>query len=201
MSARQHDRVLVGAVHRVQRDARQVQRSEQVGVAHLAGEADPEDVEGGERPVGVHGEVRDPVLAHEFLQVGPDRVGAFGEYTLAFVEDLVEDLDPLVGHANLIGVGYISAHRTSASSHSLTTEFSSPPTYWIGFCTWGSNASNCGKTDSTVIGKTGLTFAVVRRRPEDSACACQHKRLSSTLVNRRVLLVPVAAQMINATGL
>nr|BFD84871.1 hypothetical protein StreXyl84_42720 [Streptomyces sp. Xyl84] len=30
-------------------------------------------------------------------------------------------------------------------------ELSSPPTYWIGFCTCGSKASSCGKTDSTVI--------------------------------------------------
>ncbi|BDE39383.1 hypothetical protein SLITK23_26280 [Streptomyces lividans] len=30
----------------------------------------------------------------------------------------------------------------------MTVEFSSPPTYWIGFCTCGSSASSCGNTDS-----------------------------------------------------
>src|ERR1044072_4313424 len=56
----------------------------------------------------------------------------------------------------------MSAQRTSHSSQSLTVEFSSPPTYWIGFCTWGSRASCCGKTDSTDISnlraRTGVTL-------------------------------------------
>src|ERR1044072_192544 len=61
----------------------------------------------------------------------------------------------------------MSAQRTSHSSQSLTVEFSSPPTYWIGFCTWGSRASSCGKTDSTDISnlraRTGVTLK--RTRP------------------------------------
>src|ERR1044072_999366 len=65
----------------------------------------------------------------------------------------------------------MSAQRTSHSSQSLTVEFSSPPTYWIGFCTWGSRASSCGKTDSTDISnlraRTGVTLK--RTRPARAA--------------------------------
>ena len=48
--ARHHDRVVVGAVGRVQRDAGEVERGEQVGVAELGGERDAEQVE--RRPPG-----------------------------------------------------------------------------------------------------------------------------------------------------
>ncbi len=47
--------------------------------------------------------------------------------------------------------GYISAHRTSAASQSLTTEFSSPPTYWMGLRTSGSSGSSRANTDSAPI--------------------------------------------------
>src|ERR1700730_7894113 len=45
----------------------------------------------------------------------------------------------------------MSAQRTSAASQSLTTEFSSPPTYWIGLRTRGSSGSSREYTDSTGI--------------------------------------------------
>ena len=59
VAAGQHDRVVVGAVGGVQRDAGQVERVEHVGVAELGGEAEAEDVEGADRAVGVDGELRD----------------------------------------------------------------------------------------------------------------------------------------------
>ena len=83
------------------------------------------------------------------LEVGPHRVGALGEDPVALVEHLVEDLHALVGQADLVGVGVHQrpADRAQRSSQSLTVEFSSPPTYWIGFCTDGSRGSSRGKTD------------------------------------------------------
>src|SRR5215472_10193733 len=45
----------------------------------------------------------------------------------------------------------MSAHLTSAASQSLTTEFSSPPTYWTGLRTRGSSGSRRAYTDSTGI--------------------------------------------------
>src|SRR5580700_977728 len=43
----------------------------------------------------------------------------------------------------------MSAQRTSQDSQSFTTEFSSPPTYWIGLRTSGSSGSSRGYTDCT----------------------------------------------------
>src|SRR5436190_14050741 len=45
----------------------------------------------------------------------------------------------------------MSAQRTAAPSQSFTVAFSSPPTYWIGFCTEGSSGSSRANTDSTGI--------------------------------------------------
>ena len=105
VAAGEHDRVVLGAVDRMQRDAGKVERREHVGVAELGGEGEPEDVEAAHRAVAVDGELRDAVLAHHRLHVGPDRVGALGEHAVALVEDLVEDLHALVGQPHLVGVG------------------------------------------------------------------------------------------------
>ena len=55
--------------------------------------------------VGVDREERHPVRAHLALEVEPGRVGTLGDGIAAFVEDLVEDLEPLVGQPDLVGVG------------------------------------------------------------------------------------------------
>ena len=165
VAAGDDDRVVLAAVGRVQRDPGEVEGVEHVGVAELGGEAQAEEVEGADRAVAVDGELRDRALlvagAHHLLHVGPHRVGALGEDPVALVEHLVEDLDALVGQADLVGVGVHqgpadgrAARSSSAQSQSLTTEFSSPPTYWMGFCTEGSLASRRGKTDATDMGRT-----------------------------------------------
>ena len=41
----------------------------------------------------------------ERLEVDPRRVGALGDGVVALVDDLVEDLETLVGQADLVGVG------------------------------------------------------------------------------------------------
>ena len=102
--AGQHDRVVLGAVARVQRDAGQVERGEHVGVAELGGERDAEQVERPHRPVRVDRELRHAVLAHQPLEVGPDRVGALGQHVGLLVEHLVQDLHALVGQADLVRV-------------------------------------------------------------------------------------------------
>ena len=55
--------------------------------------------------VRVDGEQREPLAAQLVLEVEPRRVGALGRRVVALVEDLVEDLEPLVGQADLVGVG------------------------------------------------------------------------------------------------
>ena len=109
VAAGDDDRVVLAAVGRVQRDPGEVEGVEHVGVAELGGEAQAEEVERADRAVAVDGELRDRALlvtgAHHLLHVGPHRVGALGEDPVALVEHLVEDLDALVGQADLVGVG------------------------------------------------------------------------------------------------
>jgi len=54
--------------------------------------------------VRVDGELRDAVVLHQRLEVGPDGVGALGEHVGLLVEHLVQDLDALVGQAHLVRV-------------------------------------------------------------------------------------------------
>jgi hypothetical protein len=96
--------VLVCAVARLERDAREVERGEQVGVPELGGEADAEKVEGPDRTVRVDGELREAVLPQQLLHVGPDGVGALRQGVRSLVEDLVEDHDALVGQSDLVRV-------------------------------------------------------------------------------------------------
>ena len=105
VTAGEHDRVGLGPVDGVQRDAGQVDRGQQVRVAQLGREGHAQQVEGADRAVLVDGELRDPVRPHLLLEVRPHRVGALGQDPVALVEDLVEDLDALVGQADLVGVG------------------------------------------------------------------------------------------------
>ena len=100
-----HDEgVVVGAVGSAQRDAGEIEGGEQVGVAELGGEADAEQVEGCDRTVAVDGELRHAVLAHQRLEVGPDAVRPLGQDAVALVEDLVQDLQALVGEPDLVRV-------------------------------------------------------------------------------------------------
>ena len=105
VAAGDDDGVIVGAVGRLDRDAGEVERVQHVGVAEFGGERDSEDVERADRSVRVDGELRNAVLAHQRLEVGPHRIGAFDQHAVEFAEHLVQDLHALVGQADLVGVG------------------------------------------------------------------------------------------------
>src|SRR4051794_12291938 len=66
-------------------------------------------------------------------------------------------MTPWLGRPTSYASGYIRHHRTSAASQSFTVEFSSPPTYWIGFCTLGSSGSRRPNSDSTGMAGDDLT--------------------------------------------
>ena len=91
------ERVLGTAVLGPHRHAGEVEALEHVGVHELGGEAEGEHVEVGGRVVGVDREERHARGAHLRGHVEPRRVAAFGHRVVAFVQDLVEDLEPLVG--------------------------------------------------------------------------------------------------------
>src|SRR3954466_9420130 len=51
----------------------------------------------------------------------------------------------------------MSAQWTATSSHALTCAFSSPPTYWIGFCTCARSGSRRGYSVSPFMTRPGET--------------------------------------------
>ena len=53
----------------------------------------------------INGELRNTLLSHQFLEIGPHRVGALGENVRASVEDLVQDLHSLIRGADFVSVG------------------------------------------------------------------------------------------------
>ena len=98
VAADDHERVLGAAVLGPHRHAGEVEALEDVGVDELGGEAEGEDVEVAGVVVGVDREERDALGARiSRVHVEPRRVGAFGHRVVTFVQDLVEDLEPLVG--------------------------------------------------------------------------------------------------------
>ena len=88
------------------------------------------------------------MLAHQRLQIGPDRVRPLGQDPVLLVQDLVEDRDALVGQAHLVRVRIAQAPADIDRVPVLTCEFSSPPTYWIGLLTRASSGSRRGKTEA-----------------------------------------------------
>ena len=83
----------------------EVEAVQQVRVDELGREVEGEHVEVAGGAVGVDREERHARRPHLGLEVDPGRVGALGDGVVAFVEDLVEDLEPLVGQPDLVGVG------------------------------------------------------------------------------------------------
>jgi len=92
-----HQRILGSAVLGPDRHPGQVEALEHVGVHQLGGEPEGDHVEGTGRVVGVDGEQRHARGPHLLVHVEPGRVGALGHRIVTFVQDLVEDLEPLVG--------------------------------------------------------------------------------------------------------
>ncbi len=87
------------------RHTRQIDAVEHVGVDEFGRQVEGHDVEVGCRAVGVDREEGEAVLAQQRLQVDPGSIGALGHRIVTLVEDLIEDLQPLVGQPDLVGVG------------------------------------------------------------------------------------------------
>ena len=99
------ERVLGAAVSRPHGHTGQVDHVEQVRVGQLGREVEPDDVEVGGGPVGVEREQGQAAGAQQLVEVDPRGVGALRHRIGSFVQDLVEDLQALVGQADLVGVG------------------------------------------------------------------------------------------------
>ncbi len=100
------DEQVIGAtVGGPDRTASEIHTVQDVGVDELCGEVERQDVEVGRGTVGVDAEQRQSFGAHLGLEVGPWRIGALGDGVGALVDDLIEDLEALVGQPDLVGVG------------------------------------------------------------------------------------------------
>ena len=84
--------------------AGQVEHVQDVRVVQLRLEREAEHVEVRRRGEGLRREEGDAALAHLRLEVHPGRVHALAGELLAAVDELVEDLQPRVAHADLVGV-------------------------------------------------------------------------------------------------
>ena len=105
VAAGHDERVGAAAVRRVQGEAGQVDQVQDVRVDQLGREVEGQHVEGGGGQVLLDAEERHAGRPHGGLHVDPGGVGPLGQRVGTLVEDLVEDLQTLVGQADLVGVG------------------------------------------------------------------------------------------------
>ncbi len=105
VAARPDERMLGPTVRGPHRHAREVDAVEDVRVHELGREVERDQVELTRRAVRVDREQRQLVTAQQRLEIEPRRVRALGDRVVALVQDLVEDLQPLVGQTDLVGIG------------------------------------------------------------------------------------------------
>ena len=98
------ERMLLRAVGGKERDAAQVQHVEDVRVGQLVLEGEAEDIEFVQRTAILQAPEKRALFAQLRLHVLPWGIGAFGEDIGDLVEDVVEDTDAHVGHADVVGV-------------------------------------------------------------------------------------------------
>jgi hypothetical protein len=109
-AARDHDRVVLAAVLRPKGHPGEVDHREHVGVGQLVLQREADQVErAGGRPrfERVEG---DPLGAHQLLHVAPRREAELREPVLAAVDQVVEDLQPEIGHPDLVQVREAEEH-------------------------------------------------------------------------------------------
>jgi len=94
-----------------ERQPRQVQHVEDVGVVQLRLEREPQDVEVPHGRERLDREERNAALAHLALQVDPGRVHALAREFGPPVHQLVEDLQARVAHSDLVRVGKRQGQR------------------------------------------------------------------------------------------
>ncbi len=105
VTAGQHDGVVRRSVRTVEGHRGQVDQVEDVGVHQLGRQVEGQDVEGASRKVVLEREERHLGGTHGRLHVHPRGVRPLGDRVVTLVEDLVEDLQALIGQPDLVGVG------------------------------------------------------------------------------------------------
>ncbi len=104
-SAAHHQRIVLAALGRQQRDAGQVQHGQHAGVGQLELERHPEHVEGADRRARLEREEREPALPEHPLHVRPGQEDPLAGDVGPIVEEVVEEAEAQVGHPDLVRVG------------------------------------------------------------------------------------------------
>ena len=86
-------------------DAGQIEDGEDVGVAELVGQGDAEQIEIGKGAGRFQGGQRQFARAEELFAVEIGTVAAFRQEIFLTIEDMVENLQTLVRHADLVEIG------------------------------------------------------------------------------------------------
>ena len=137
MTADQHEQVVGVTIRCPQRGTGQVDHVEHVREDEFARQVEGENVEIGGCSVGIDAEQRYAGSAHLAIEVGPRRIRALGERIVTFVQDFEEDLEPLVGQTDLVGIGIREQPRHRSPAVELVvpggdgTVFAADVTSWF----------------------------------------------------------------------
>ena len=103
-TARHDQRPALVAVFGIERDARQIQHSQNVRIGKLVLQGKSHCIKGSQRVFALHGVERQVQAFHLGLHIEPRHEGTLAPPVLVAVEQLVEDLLAEEGHTHLVGV-------------------------------------------------------------------------------------------------
>ena len=104
-AAGDNDGVVLAAVAGAWGNTREVEHVEDVGVGQLVLEGEAEDVEIAQGVAGLEAPEGNAIAAHLRFHVGPGGEGAFADNVVVGVEEVVEDAETHVRHADVVGIG------------------------------------------------------------------------------------------------
>ena len=101
---RHHQRGQVPPLLRAQRQARQIQHVQHIGVGHLVAQRESDNVKVAQRIAALQAVQLDALPAHLLLHVSPGSKSPLAPQALNLVHGPIQDTHPQVGHTDLIGV-------------------------------------------------------------------------------------------------
>lgn len=126
-AAGQHDRIVFRAIGRMQRNARQIKRLQNVGCSQLVRHGDTQHVEFGKGRAAFQRKERKAFFAHDVGKFHRGQKRALGIHARLRVDAVHQNANSLVGLAQFVGIGihhgkrHIVGRRIGRPMHS--TEF------------------------------------------------------------------------------
>ncbi len=104
VAAGDDQRLFFRSFRAMQWNSGQIEQVEGIGIKRLVGQRDSQNIEFGNRVLALECVQRKVSLAHGRFHVGPGQVSAFGEYVRLLVEDVIENGQAQVGHAQIVDI-------------------------------------------------------------------------------------------------